>query len=46
MTAAIAALVFIIWAMMFYLGFLLIDIKSDLRRVRQDMERISRSRIR
>jgi len=35
-----------IWVMMFYLGFKLIDIKHDLRRVRQDMERLSNRRIR
>ncbi len=31
-----------IWFMLFYLGFALIDIRSELRSVRQRMERISR----
>ena len=35
-----------IWAMMFYLGFRLIDIKHDLRSVRLHMQRVSRMRIR
>ena len=35
-----------VWFMMFYLGFKLIDIRSDLRSVRLHMERISRKRIR
>ena len=35
-----------IWVMMFYLGFKLIDIRSDLRSVRLHMERISNRRIR
>ena len=35
-----------IWAMMFYLGFKLIDIRHDLRMVRLHMQRVSRSRIR
>ena len=35
-----------IWAMMFYLGFKLIDIRHDLRAVRLHMQRVSRKRIR
>jgi hypothetical protein len=46
MTAAVIVLIVMIWAMAMYLGFLLIDVKHDLRRVRQDMERLSNRRIR
>ena len=46
MTAAVIVLIVMIWAMAFYLGFLLIDLKHDLRAVRQHMERISNRRIR
>jgi len=46
MTAAIVVLIVMIWAMAFYLGFLLIDLKHDMRRVRQHMERLSNRRIR
>jgi len=46
MTAAIIVLVVMIWAMTIYLGYQLIDLKHDLRRVRQDMERLSNRRIR
>ena len=35
-----------VWFMLFYLGFKLIDIRHDLRMVRQHMERVSRKRIR
>ena len=35
-----------VWFMMFYLGFKLIDIKHDLRAVRLHMQRVSRKRIR
>jgi len=35
-----------VWVMWFYLGWLLIDIRHDLRAVRQDMERLSNRRIR
>ena len=42
----IFALLVAVWFMMFYLGFKLIDIRHDLRAVRQHMERISRRRIR
>jgi hypothetical protein len=45
MTAAVIVLIVMIWAMAFYLGFLLIDVKHDLRAVRLHMERISRKRI-
>ena len=46
MSIYILMIVIGIWVMMFYLGFRLIDIKHDLRAVRQHMERISRRRIR
>ena len=46
MTAAVIVLIVMIWAMAMYLGFLLIDVKHDLRRVRQHMERLSNRRIR
>jgi hypothetical protein len=46
MTAAVIVLIVMIWCMAFYLGFLLIDVKHDLRAVRLHMERISRKRIR
>ena len=46
MTAAIIVLIVMIWCMAFYLGFLLIDLKHDLRAVRQHMERIGNRRIR
>lgn len=35
-----------VWVMLFYLGFKLIDIKHDLKAVRLHMQRVSRSRIR
>ena len=35
-----------VWFMLFYLGFCLIDIKHDLRAVRLHMQRVSRMRIR
>ena len=34
-----------VWFMMFYLGFKLIDIKHDLRALRLHMQRVSRKRI-
>ena len=46
MSIYILMIVIGIWVMMFYLGFRLIDIKHDLRAVRQHMERISNRRIR
>ncbi len=46
MTAAVIVLIVMIWAMAFYLGFLLIDVKHDLRMVRRHMEQISNRRIR
>ena len=36
----------VVWVMLFYLGFRLIDIRHDLRAVRLHMERVSRKRIR
>ena len=35
-----------VWVMLFYLGFKLIDIRHDLRQVRLHMQRVSRMRIR
>ena len=35
-----------VWWMLFYLGFKLIDIKHDLRALRLHMQRVSRKRIR
>ena len=35
-----------VWCMLFYLGFKLIDIRHDLRAVRLHMQRVSRSRTR
>ena len=35
-----------VWVMLYYLGFRLIDIKHDLRAVRLHMQRVSRSRTR
>ena len=35
-----------VWFMMFYLGFKLIDIRHDLRAVRRQMEQISNRRTR
>ena len=42
----IFALLVMVWCMLFYLGFRLIDIKHDLRSVRLHMQRVSRMRIR
>ena len=41
----IFALLVMVWCMLFYLGFKLIDIKHDLRMVRLHMQRVSRKRI-
>jgi hypothetical protein len=46
MTAAVIVLIVMIWAMMFYLGFLLIDVKHDLRMVRRCMDQIANRKIR
>ena len=46
MTTYILMILVMVWCMLFYLGFRLIDIKHDLRAVRQHMERISNRRIR
>ena len=35
-----------VWVMLFYLGFRLIDIKHDLRSVRLHMQRVANRRIR
>ena len=42
----IFALLVMVWVMLFYLGFKLIDIRHDLRAVRLHMQRVSRKRIR
>jgi hypothetical protein len=46
MTAAVIVLIVMIWAMAFYLGFLLIDVKHDLRAMRRCMDQIANRRIR
>ena len=46
MTAAVIVLIVMIWAMAFYLGFLLIDVKHDLRSVRRHMDQIANRKIR
>ena len=46
MTAAIVVLIVMIWAMAMYLGFLLIDVKHDLRAVRRHMDQIINRKIR
>ena len=42
----IFVLLVMVWAMMFYLGFRLIDIRHDLKAVRQHMQRVANRRIR
>jgi hypothetical protein len=46
MTAAVIVLIVMIWAMAMYLGFLLIDVKHDLRAVRRHMDQIANRKIR
>ena len=46
MSTYIMMILVMVWVMLFYLGFKLIDIKHDLRAVRLHMQRVSRSRIR
>jgi hypothetical protein len=46
MTAAVIVLIVMIWAMAMYLGFLLIDVKHDLRSVRRCMDQIANRKIR
>jgi hypothetical protein len=46
MTSYILMILVMVWFMMFYLGFRLIDIRHDLRAVRLHMERIGNRRIR
>jgi hypothetical protein len=46
MTAAVIVLIVMIWAMAMYLGFLLIDVKHDLRAVRRCMDQIANRKIR
>ena len=46
MTSYIFALLVMVWVMLFYLGFKLIDIKHDLRALRLHMQRVANRRIR
>ena len=46
MSTYIMMILVMVWCMLFYLGFKLIDIKHDLRALRLHMQRVSRSRIR
>jgi hypothetical protein len=46
MSTYILMILVMVWVMLFYLGFRLIDIRSDLRAVRLHMERIGNRRIR
>ena len=46
MTPYILMILVMVWVMLFYLGFRLIDIRHDLKAVRLHMQRVSRSRIR
>ena len=46
MSIYIMMILVMVWWMLFYLGFKLIDIKHDLRALRLHMERVSRKRIR
>jgi len=46
MSIYILMILVMVWVMLFYLGFKLIDIRHDLRQVRLHMERVSRRRIR
>jgi len=46
MTAAVIVLIVMIWAMAMYLGFLLIDVKHDLRAMRRHMDQIINRKIR
>jgi len=45
MSTGIAMTVVMVWVMLFYLGFKLIDIRHDLRALRLHMQRVSRMRI-
>ena len=45
MSTWILMILVMVWFMLFYLGFRLIDIKHDLRAVRLHMQRVSRKRI-
>ncbi len=46
MSTYILMILVMVWVMLFYLGFRLIDVKHDLRMVRRHMEQISNRRIR
>ena len=46
MSTYIMMILVMVWVMLVYLGFKLIDIRHDLRQVRLHMERVSRKRIR
>jgi hypothetical protein len=45
MSTYIMMILVMVWWMLFYLGFKLIDIRHDLRAVRLHMQRVSRKRI-
>jgi len=45
MSTGILMTVVMVWVMLFYLGFKLIDIRHDLRALRLHMQRVSRMRI-
>ena len=45
MSTYILMILVMVWVMLFYLGFRLIDIKHDLRALRLHMQRVSRKRI-
>ena len=46
MSTYIMMILVMVWFMMFYLGFKLIDIRHDLRAVRLHMQRVANRRIR
>ena len=46
MTTYIMMILVMVWFMLFYLGFKLIDIRHDLRAVRLHMQRVANRRIR
>lgn len=46
MSIYILMMLVMVWVMLFYLGFKLIDIRHDLRQVRLHMQRVANRRIR
>ena len=46
MTPYILMILVMVWFMLFYLGFKLIDIRHDLRAVRRHMDQVANKRIR